>query len=340
MHAPNYSATRSRDGAAPYGERPLGSKVERCADFQGLTPALVPPGIEAISPRLEMGAYEALWLDKEATFKRIADRFRATPVALPSTFVDQATAEAKYQEAAAALAKAGVNRFGIRINGAGDYPEFLRDAKEPVELLYYRGAWELAYSTCVAIVGTRDPSAEGMRRAERLTRVLVRAGYTVVSGLAAGIDRAVHTTALKEGGTTIAVIGTHIGDVYPKEHRELQREIATNHLLISQVPVLRSEQQDYRMNRLFFPERNKTMSALTAATIIVEAGETSGTLTQGRAALYQGRKLFLLDSLFEKSELTWPAKFVEKGAIRVKNEDDLLSELPAPNVGGTRVVSL
>lgn len=286
--------------------------------------------VEAISPRREMGAYEALWLQKETTFKRIADRFREHPGALPSNFVDPATAELTQQRAAARLAAAGVSRFGIRIHGAGDYPEPLRDAKEPVELLYYRGSWELAFTTSVAIVGTRSPTAEGVKRAERLARMLAGAGYTITSGLATGIDTAAHRTALACNAPTIAVIGTHIGQVYPRENADLQKEIATNHLLISQVPILRSEQQDYRANRLFFPERNKTMSALSAATVIVEAGETSGTLTQARAALHQGRKLFILDNLFQRPDLTWPKTFLEKGAIRVRNEDDILAELPPP----------
>jgi DNA processing protein len=87
----------------------------------------------------------------------------------------------------------------------------------------------------------------------------------------------------------------------------------------------------FTKKRLFFPERNVTMSALTQATIIVEAGNTSGTLTQARAAIEQGRKLFILNSSFEKSELTWPDKFAAKGAIRVRSIDDILENLDAPD---------
>ena len=114
-----------------------------------------------------------------------------------------------------------------------------------------------------------------------------------------------HKAALDAGGQTIAVIGTPIGDIYPKENADLQEHIAENHLLISQVPVLRYGQQDYRSNRAFFPERNATMSALTEATIIVEAADTSGTLTQARAAVHQGRKLFILNSCFERDDIAW-----------------------------------
>jgi DNA processing protein len=92
------------------------------------------------------------------------------------------------------------------------------------------------------------------------------------------------------------------------------------------VPVKRYEDQDYRRNRLFFPERNITMSALTEATIIVEAGETSVTLIQARAALHQGRKLFILDNCFRKG-LSWPKKFADKGAVRVVDYDDIRKNL-------------
>ena len=100
-------------------------------------------------------------------------------------------------------------------------------------------------------------------------------------GLAAGIDRVAHETAIEEGGRTIAVIGTPLSHAYPKANQELQRDIAKNFLVVSQVPVKRYESQDYRRNRSFFPERNVTMSALTEATVIVEASETSGTLISG-----------------------------------------------------------
>jgi len=100
-------------------------------------------------------------------------------------------------------------------------------------------------------------------------------------------------------------------------------------LLISQVPVCRYNEQGPTVNRTFFPERNITMSALTKATIIVEAGETSGTLTQARAALHQGRKLFILDSCFKDERLTWPRKYEERGAVRVRDYDDIERHLGA-----------
>jgi len=285
------------------------------------------PFVSPISPRLELGAYEAMWLESGASFKSIAERFNADPEALPSDFVSPAKAEECASLVLAMLKARSVHRFGVRINHAGDYPKKLRDAKHPIELLYYRGAWELVETRSVAVVGTRDPSSEGAARARKLARMLVERDFTVVSGLATGIDTAAHTAALEAQGRTIAVVGTPLGEVYPKENRDLQEHIANNFLVISQVPVLRYSKQGPKHNRLFFPERNATMSALTEATIIVEAGETSGTLTQARAALHQQRKLFILDSNFKRPELTWPARLEEQGAIRVRDPQDIWDAL-------------
>jgi len=285
------------------------------------------PALAPISPRRELGAYEALWLEKGATFKTLADRFALDAEALPSDFVPAQLAEQCAAEVMAKLKKAGVHQFGVRIHHAGDYPAKLRDARHPVELLYYRGAWEITETRCVAVVGSREASPDGIRRAERLARELVDRDFTVVSGLAKGVDSAAHRGAIARGGRTISVIGTPLGSCYPKENADLQEEIARDHLLISQVPVLRYAKQAPQHNRLFFPERNVTMSALTEGSIIVEAGDTSGTLTQARAALHQGRKLFILDNCFQRTDITWPARFEAEGAVRVKTPDDIWSAL-------------
>ena len=283
----------------------------------------------AVSPFHEMGAYEVLWSKPGTTFKRLSERFARRPGSIPSDFVPEADARDCAAFVKQRFDEALMNGFGVRVHGAGEYPARLRDAAYPVELLYYQGWWDLACTSSVAVVGTRKPSHEGLSRARRLARLLVADGFTVVSGLAAGIDRAAHEAAIKAGGRTIAVIGTPLSHVYPKENRDLQRHIAEHFLLISQVPLRRYESQDYRYNRGFFQERNITMSALTEATIIVEAGETSGTLIQARAALRQGRKFFILDNCFRNPRLTWPAKLAEKGAIRVESYDDVRQHLCA-----------
>lgn len=281
----------------------------------------------AVSPYLEMGAYEALWMREKASFRSLAKYFQEHPGSLPSDFVTADKAHECAQVVMKRFREAGVGRFGVRVHGAAEYPQGLRAAAHPVELLYYQGWWDLAASPSVAVVGTRKPSPEGLARTRRLVRELVKGGFTIASGLAAGIDRMAHKTALEEGGRTMAVIGTPLSHVYPRQHAELQRLIARDFLLVSQVPLMRYERQDYRMNRFFFPERNATMSALTQGTIIVEAGETSGTLAQARAAIDQGRRLFILDNCFRNPRLTWPEKFASKGGIRVLDYDDIQGHL-------------
>jgi DNA processing protein len=280
----------------------------------------------AISPWAEMGAYEFLWTQAGQTFKRISENFRQAD-SRPSDFVLPSLAEECAREATDMLHKGKAADFGIRLNGMGDYPIRLRDAQYPVELLYFQGLWDLAETPSIAIVGTRIPSDEGKLRAGKLARRLVSDGYTVVSGLAAGIDTAAHEAAIACGGSTIAVIGTPLSRVYPLENEKLQARIAKEHLLISQVPVLRYSRQDWRHNRSFFPQRNITMSALTQATIIVEASDTSGTLMQAQAAIHQKRKLFILDSCFRNTSLTWPARYESQGAIRVREYEDIKRHL-------------
>lgn len=281
----------------------------------------------SISPFLELGAYEALWSRKGATFKTIAALLNTASEALPSDFVDHAVALETANKTLSLLASKGIRRFGIRVHRAGEYPQKLRDAMHPVEILYYRGIWELVETPCIAIVGTRKPSAEGIADARALTQYLVAQKWTVVSGLADGIDTVAHTSALEAGGKTIAVIGTPLSEAYPAGNAALQEKIAKEFLLISQVPVNRYYAQDWKWNRLFFPERNITMSALTEATIIVEAGNTSGTLIQARAALHQRRKLFILDRCFRNPDLTWPHSYEKRGAIRVRNFSDIAAAL-------------
>src|SRR5471030_363986 len=268
----------------------------------------------AVSPFEEMAAYEALWTEQGATFKTIADKFRqASGEVLPSEFVPESTISIFKAKLRTIFEKYSVEHIGVRVHGAGEYPEKLRDARHPIELLYYQGWWDLVNTRSVAVVGSRKVSEDGARRTKKLIKHLVNDKFTIVSGLAEGVDTYAHQTTLELGGNTIAVIGTPLSHNYPKQNIELQTIIRKNFLLISQVPFQRYLDQDYRSNRIFFPERNITMSALSEATIIVEASDTSGTLTQARAALAQGRKLFILESCFKNSAITWPERFEALG---------------------------
>jgi len=277
----------------------------------------------AIVPARELGAYEALWAREGTSFKSLADLFRQSPGALPSDFVSALEAREYARLALAAIQQARLRRFGIRVHGAGEYPPGLRDAQHPLELFHFQGNWDLASSRCVAIIGTRKPSTEAARRATALARQLVAAGFTVVSGLAHGIDSAAHHAAIAAGGRTIAVLGTPLTSCYPKGNAALQQRIAEQCLLISQVPIIRHARQTWQRNRLFLRERNVTMAALSEATIIVEAGNTSGALIQARHALLQRRALFVLDSCVRNPALSWPAPLLERGAISVEGFEQM-----------------
>ena len=283
--------------------------------------------VRGLSPFLEMGAYEWLWAQSGVTFEKLADRFRARPDALPSDFVPHDLARATARDVAATFAARGVQRFGLAINQTYEYPKALRDARHPVEMLYYLGSWNLVETNAIAVVGTRKPSPDVLTETAALVQTLVANEWTIVSGLAEGVDTQAHETALAAGGRTIAVIGTPISEAYPRANADLQRRIADAFLVVSQVPVLRYYQQAWMQNRSFFPERNITMSALTLGTVIVEASDRSGTLIQARAALQQGRKLFILDRCFHDPDRKWPHEYVRQGAIRVRDHAEIVEAL-------------
>jgi DNA processing protein len=155
---------------------------------------------------------------------------------------------------------------------------------------------------------------------------LVEHGIVVVSGLAAGVDRAAHEAAIASGGQTIAVIGTPLDQCYPNENSELQRRIAREQLLVSQFPA------DHPIAPANFPARNRTMALLTEATVIVEATEKkSGALLQGWETLRLGRLLFVLESAATDPTLTWPKDLIQYGAqvLSRENLDIAWENLPA-----------
>lgn len=204
------------------------------------------------------------------------------------------------------------------------------ERKNAPPILYLRGSVELLRSgSRVSVVGTRSPTPEGLHRAAAVTEALVQRRIVVVSGLAAGIDTMAHTTAIQRGGRTVAVLGTELDRCYPKENRALQERIATEHLLVSQFAPGESP------GKGSFPMRNRTMALLTDATVIVEAGEGSGTLHQGWEALRLGRLLFLMKSLVERNDLSWPKEMVSYGAqvLSRENLDVALSSIPERSRG-------
>ena len=168
----------------------------------------------------------------------------------------------------------------------------------------------------VAVIGTRNPSPEGTKDTAEITKILVKRGIIVVSGLARGIDTIAHKTAIDCGGKTIAVLGTPLNKFYPPENRPLQELIMKEHLAVSQYPI------GHITRPKDFIRRNRTMALLSDASIIVEAGETSGVISQGWETLRLGRPLFLWKLLLNR-KLKWVKEMIKYGAIVLRDIDDL-----------------
>lgn len=196
--------------------------------------------------------------------------------------------------------------------------------------LFVRGEIGLLFGTpCVSVVGTRRPSTHGVARCQALVRALVGRGMVVVSGLAAGIDTIAHRAALELEGRTIAVLGTGLERAFPAENAALLEEIAAHHLVLSQFP------KGTPPRRGNFPMRNRTMALVSGATVIIEAGESSGTQHQGWEALRLGRALLLLESLAARPDLDWPRQMIGYGAqvLTRENLDLVLDEVPLRSRG-------
>ncbi len=176
--------------------------------------------------------------------------------------------------------------------------------------LYLRGERGLlANGPRVSVVGSRRASRDGLEKARRITQFLVQRDVTVVSGLALGVDTVAHETAMSEGGRTIAVLGTGLDQYAVTGNRALQDRIGHDHLLVSQFP------SDQPIQRSHFPQRNKTMALLSDATIIVEAGEDSGTRHQGWEAIKLGRPVLFPIRFLESTKASWPREMAEYGAF-------------------------
>jgi DNA processing protein len=190
----------------------------------------------------------------------------------------------------------------------GGYPENLRAVHDRPPFIFVQGELAPTDVRAVAIVGSRQASAAGIGRARAISNELINSGYTIVSGLAVGIDTAAHTVALERGARTLAVIGTGLDHCYPRQNESLQRRIASEGAVISRFWPEEGARRDT------FPLRNALMSGLSLATVIVEAGHTSGARIQARHALAHGRPVLLARSLLDQS---WASRLAERPGIHV-----------------------
>jgi DNA processing protein len=206
--------------------------------------------------------------------------------------------------------------------GEADYPEVLRWIPEPPPVLYIWGTLRHEDSLAVAVVGSRKPSPYGQLAAQRLSAELAQYGFTVVSGLARGVDSLAHQGALQAGGRTIAVLGSGINVVYPPEHRRLYEAIREQGAVVSEFPF------DTKPDRWNFPRRNRIISGLTLGTLVIEASDQSGSLHTARHALEQGREVFAVPGRIDAPSSRGTNNLIKRGAKLVEGLDDILEEFP------------
>lgn len=208
----------------------------------------------------------------------------------------------------------------ILLEGRDAYPSLLSRIDDPPGLLFVRGTLLPQDSLSVAIVGARHATAYGLKVAEQFGAGLARAGYTVVSGLARGIDAAAHRGAIKAGGRTIAVLGSGVLNVYPPEHADLAREVIDSGALISELPPLTDP------NAGTFPQRNRIVSGLSLGVVVVQAADRSGALITARLATEQGREVFAVPGPIDCRMSRGCHGLIRDGAKLVASVDDILEE--------------
>jgi DNA processing protein len=218
-----------------------------------------------------------------------------------------------------------LNRIGGRIVTLWDaeYPSLLKKIYDPPAFLFVLGTLTKQDDTALAIVGTRHPSPYGQHVAERLSRELAKLGITTVSGLARGVDTFVHSSTIKAGGRTIAVIGSGLDVPYPPENKKLLERIAERGAVVSE--FLMGAKPDAPN----FPRRNRIISGLSLGTIIVESAEDGGAMITASTALDQGREVFAIPGPIIEKRSAGPHKLIREGrATLVTGIEDVLEELP------------
>ncbi len=202
------------------------------------------------------------------------------------------------------------------------YPVRLREIFDPPLVLFAIGRSELLHSHAIAVVGTRNPTPYGVAAAERLSADLARAGLSVVSGMARGIDTAAHKACLRENGDTIAVLGCGVDVLYPADNRKLYEDIGKRGLLVSEFPM---GAPAYPQN---FPIRNRIVSGLSLGVLVVEGAQHSGSAITARLAMDQGREVFAIPGNIT-SKMSWgPNLLIKQGAKLVQEWSDITNELP------------
>jgi DNA processing protein len=274
--------------------------------------------VEGVGPRLTQQLLERFG-DEQSIFTASDDDLRSVPGIGPKT----ARAIDLARELDVAVELQTCRKFGVTLvpRGGDGYPPSLEEIPDPPPLLYVKGAFDPRDGCAVAIVGSRHATEYGAKVAAELAGGLARAGVTVVSGLARGIDGVAHRAALDAGGRTIGVLGSGLGRIYPPEHADLGDEVARHGALVSELPVLTDPVAGT------FPQRNRIISGISIGVVVVEAAFRSGALITARHANEQGRDVFAVPGRIDSRMSHGCHQLIRDGAKLVETVDDILEEL-------------
>ncbi len=266
--------------------------------------------------------------------RALLNRFNTPTAALNATVAELESIELIGAVRAARFAKsfqtvdvnvewALIEKHGVRVVPFHDpaYPARLTTVADPPPLLYLRGELPADNGNRIAIVGSRACTNYGKKVTERLASGLATAGWTVVSGLARGIDGIAHRAALNAGGPTVAVLAGGLSKIYPPEHTDLAEQITKQGAILTETPMTVAPE------RGMFPARNRIVSGLCRAVVIVEANATSGALITAEHAAEQGREVFVVPGNVDSNESAGCLALIRKGARLVRSVDDILDDL-------------
>jgi DNA processing protein len=268
--------------------------------------------------------HRAALLKEYGTAERIFKQAELELAALPEIKAEMAYRIAHFnlKTAEEELQRAEQTGVGVLTLGDEEYPALLKLIPDPPVVLYYRGEL-LLDEPSVALVGSRKATPYGLNVTQYLARDLATAGITIVSGLARGIDARAHTAAVQAGGRTVAVLGSGINVIYPAEHKNLAEKVVESGTLISEFPLGTAP------NRENFPIRNRIISGLSSAVVVVEASSKSGSLITARMAAEQGREVLAVPgSIFNESSQGCHS-LIQDGVGLVQSWKDVIEALPA-----------
>jgi len=270
-----------------------------------------------------------------ATFERLVEAFGSADAALGASVSQLQSVPGIGRKTAEAIARASdgravkrelalAERLGVRIvcRADGEFPKPLHYISDPPICLYQMSQWRAEDALAVAVVGSRRPTYYGTEQAGRFATLLANAGFTVVSGMARGVDQAAHTAALRAGGRTIAVLGCGLKYCYPPESTELRDRIARNGAVLSELPL---EAPPEAKN---FPRRNRLIAGLSLGVLVVEAGQRSGALITARLANEYNREVFAVPGRVDTPQADGTNALIRDGQAKlVTGLQDILAEL-------------